>query len=125
MSWPAEERLLTAEDLFLISSSDCREELNQGVLVRMPPTGALHSRLAVRIGRLLDEHVEAGQLGEVFGADTGFVLARDPDIVRAPDAAFVAREKVPATGVPATFWEGAPDLAVEVISPSDRVDDLE
>ncbi len=47
------------------------------------------------------------------------MLARDPDTVLAPDVAFVRRERIPASGAPATFWNGAPDLAVEVVSPGD------
>lgn len=120
-----EEAALTAEDLFLISSSDGREELDRGTLVRMPPAGALHGRLASQIGYLLAEYVEAEKSGVVCGADTGFILARGPDTVRAPDASFVARERIPAEGPPVTYWPFAPDLAVEVVSPSDRIGELE
>ena len=121
----AEEPRLAAEDLFVISSSDSHDELIRGVLVRMPPAGALHGQLSSRIGRLLDEHVEAGNLGVVCGADTGYVLARAPDTVRSPDVSFVARERVPAGGAPVRYWPFAPDLAVEVVSPTDRVDEIE
>lgn len=125
MSQLAEEDVLTAEDLFMISSSDGLEELDRGTLVRMPPAGALHGSLALRLACLLQEHVEAAELGVVCGADTGFILSRSPDTVRAPDASFVARERVPADGPPATYWPLAPDLAVEIISPWDRVGALE
>lgn len=122
----APARPLTAEDLFVVSaSSDQRFELDRGALVRMPPAGAVHSAIALRLGRLLAEHVDAAALGVVVGADCGFVLARQPDVVRAPDAAFVARERVPPAGPPSGFWPLAPDLAVEVASPSDRVEDLD
>lgn len=84
MTQPVGPAGLTAEDLFLVSSTDGRQELNRGTLVRMPPAGGLHGRLAARVGRLLDEFVEFGGLGVVCGAETGFILARDPDIVRAP-----------------------------------------
>lgn len=63
-------------------------------------------------------------MGGVYAAETGFILSRSPDTVRAPDAAFVVSERLadqPATG----FFEGAPDLAIEVISPSETVDDVE
>ena len=116
---------MTAEELFLISSDDSKCELAGGALVRMPPTGALHGKVAARIGRVLDEYVEAHGLGVVCGAETGFILRRNPDVVRAPDVSFVSQERVAAVGEPETYWPFGPDLAVEVVSPSDRADDLQ
>ena len=72
------------------------------------------------MGRLLDEYVEAHELGVCCGAETGFVLRRAPDTVRAPDAAVVVKSRIPAGGVPRAYWHGAPDLAVQVVSPRDR-----
>jgi Uma2 family endonuclease len=60
-----------------------------------------------------------------MAAETGFVLARDPDTVRAADVAFVSRDRVPPEGVPVGFWPMAPDLAVEVVSPNDRPEDIQ
>jgi Uma2 family endonuclease len=54
----------------------------------------------------------------------GFVLRRDPDTVRAADIAFVRRERLPAGDLPRGFFEGAPDLVVEILSPSDRYTDI-
>jgi len=68
--------------------------------------------------------VERERLGEIVVADTGFVLARDPDTVRGPDVAFIARERYDAAGDPPTAFPGAPDLAVEVVSPSNRAVDI-
>ena len=65
-------------------------------------------------------HVEANRLGVVLTGDAGFHLERDPDTVRAPDVAFICRAKIPAGGVPTGFWNGPPDLAIEVMSPGDR-----
>lgn len=59
-------------------------------------------------------------MGEVFGAETGFWIGRDPDTVRAPDVAFIARENLPEKAPDEAFWPGAPDLAVEVLSPDNR-----
>ncbi len=73
----------------------------------------------------LGQHVTAHKLGEVYAAETGFKLASNPDHVRAPDAAFVGRERVAAVGDAEGFWPGAPDLAVEVVSPSDTFADVE
>jgi Uma2 family endonuclease len=64
-------------------------------------------------------------LGIIFGAETGFRLASDPDTVRAPDVAFVAKRNVPKDLPEEGFWPGAPDLAVEVLSPSDRTGEVD
>jgi len=61
----------------------------------------------------------------VFAAETGFVLSRDPDTVRAPDVAFVSRQRIPASGIPDSYISAAPDLAVEVLSPDDRQVEVE
>jgi Uma2 family endonuclease len=116
---------LTAEELFLIPSDGNKAELVGGMLVRMPATGALHGQVTARIGELLAAHVRQHGLGVVAAAETGFVLHRSPDTVRAPDAAFIARERIPDAGVPEGYWPCAPDLAVEVISPGDRASDVE
>jgi len=116
---------MTAEDLFLIPSDDNKYELVNGALVRMPPAGAIHGKLSARIARILEEYVDTNGLGTVCGADTGFILRRNPDIVRGPDAAFVAKERIPPGGEPESFWSLAPDLAVEIISPRDRTGDVQ
>ena len=85
----------------------------------MPPAGGRHGSVAMRIGALLNAYVRAHSLGEVFAAETGFILRRFPDTVRAPEAAFVAIERLPAGELPIGYLEMVPDLAVEVISPGD------
>jgi Uma2 family endonuclease len=125
MALPARRSLMTAEELLELPGDDYKYELIEGELIRMAPTGGEHGVLTVRLGRLLDEYVEAAGLGSVCGAETGFVLRRTPDTVRAPDAAFIARDRIPETGIPKTYWPFAPDLAVEVISPSDRFDEVQ
>jgi Uma2 family endonuclease len=60
-------------------------------------------------------------MGIVVGPDTGFFIERDPDSVRSPDIAFVAQSRIDQTGIPKKFFPGAPDLAVEVLSPGDKV----
>jgi len=96
-----------------------RHELVRGELREMSPAGNEHGYLAMKVGRLLGNHVEDNKLGRVYAAKTGFKIASDPDTVRAPDAAFVSRERVEKVGRVAGFWPGAPDLAVEVVSPGD------
>lgn len=96
-----------------------RRELVRGELRTMSPAGFKHGRIAARVARVLDAHVEEAGHGVALGAETGFVLSRDPDTVRAPDAAFVSQDRVEKVGDTAKYWPGAPDLAVEVVSPDD------
>ena len=117
--------LMTAEELLRLPDDGQRHELIAGALTTMPPSGAEHGRVAVRITGPLSHYVATHGLGEVYAAETGFLLARDPDTVRAPDVAFVSRERVAAAGTVTGYWPGAPDLAVEVISPNDEAEDLE
>lgn len=115
-----ETRTLTAEDLFWMPDDPAhRYELVRGRLVTMSPGGGLHSAVGVRLANAIGRHVDLHGLGVVLGADCGFRLESDPDTVRAPDAAFVTRARIAAAGVPTGYWEGPPDLAVEVLSPSD------
>lgn len=113
------EKLYTAEELLRLPDDGMRHELVKGELREMPPAGNEHGYLALRIASRLERHVDANKLGRVYAAETGFKIASDPDTVRAPDAAFVSRERVEKVGRVAGFWPGAPDLAVEVVSPGD------
>ena len=91
----------------------------------MPPAGGEHGQLAMKIGWRLGQHVETLGLGNTYAAETGFILARNPDTVRAPDAAFVRQETVEAMGPIRGYLPGAPDLVVEVISPGDSYADVQ
>ena len=110
---------MTADELFRLPNDNCRYALVRGELQRMTPAGFRHGAVVVNLTVPVGQHVRTHRLGIVCGAETGFVLERNPDTVLAPDLAFVRRERIPASGVPATFWDGAPDLAVEVLSPGD------
>ena len=114
-----ETPVVTADELLHLTGDHRRYALVRGELLRMTPAGFAHGAVVVNLTAPLAQHVKAHRLGIVCGAETGFVLARDPDTVLAPDVAFVRRERIPASGAPATFWNGAPDLAVEVVSPGD------
>lgn len=76
-----------------------------------------HGLVALRIARLIANHVDAYRLGRTTASETAFRLRRDPDLVRCPDVGFVSGARLTA-GVPRGVFEGAPDLAVEVLSPS-------
>jgi Uma2 family endonuclease len=109
-------RLLTADELLRLPDDGSRYELVQGELKKMSPSGLEHGRIAARIAIHLGAHVRQHRLGEVYIAEAGFVLTREPDTVRAPDVSFVRADRVVSTS---GFMPGAPDLSVEVISPSD------
>jgi Uma2 family endonuclease len=116
---------MTAEELLRLPlGMGERYELVSGELRIMSPAGSRHGRIALRLGSLLEQFVRQGRLGATFGAETGFILARNPDTVRAPDAAFVAAARVPASGLPDGYFPGAPDLGVEVISPSEAAAEI-
>ena len=117
-------RLITAEQLWKMPG-DQRRELVRGELRTMAPAGSEHGAIINNLAFLLTAHVRNDGLGVVFGAETGFVLARNPDVVRGADVAFVRADRIPAAGIPKKFWEGPPDLAVEVLSPSDLLDETE
>jgi Uma2 family endonuclease len=89
----------------------------------MSPAGFNHGRLASKIVGVLENHVAPRRLGVVTTAEAGFQIAHDPDTVRVPDVAFVRADRIPADGVKG-FFQGAPDLAVEVISPTDRASEV-
>ena len=116
---------ITAEQLLQLPDDGYKYELVEGELIRMPPAGAEHGGIALNIGALLRAHVRAHNLGMTCAAETGFLLQRNPDLVRAPDVSFVATAHFPAEGVPRGYWPTAPDLAVEVVSPNDRSEDVQ
>ena len=118
-------RLVTAEELLDMPNDGFRYELIKGELKKMPPAGHVHGEYAMLIGGSLMMHVKANRLGKVYAAETGFKLESDPDHIRAPDAAFVRRERAEAARETPGFFPGAPDVAVEVISPSDRYTEVE
>lgn len=116
---------LTAEELFQLPEDGQRYELVKGELRTMAPAGGMHGVIAVRITLSLGNHVQANGLGAVFAAETGFRIATNPDTVRAPDVAFVSRTRIEQIGLPKGYWPGAPDLAIEVVSPSDSYEAVE
>lgn len=113
------QHITTAEQLFEAGDIG-RCELVRGELIRMSPSSFRHVDIALRLGAKLLNYVESRGLGKVVGAEGGFVLERQPDTVRAPDVAFVRKDRLPPPEKEAFYFEGPPDLAVEVLSPSDR-----
>jgi Uma2 family endonuclease len=118
-------QLITAEDLLRIPDDGLRYELVRGQLITMPPAGNIHGNRTMRLGWRLAQHVESNDLGVVYAAETGFKLTSNPDTVRGADIAFVSRTRLEEVGDVEGYWPGAPDLAVEVISPSDTYTEVE
>jgi Uma2 family endonuclease len=115
---------VTAQELSTLPTGS-RYALVQGELRKMPPAGGEHGGIAMHVGASLYQSVTAQDLGRVYAAETGFLLATNPDTVLAPDAAFVRSERLAQIADATGFIPGAPDLAVEVISPSDTYTEVE
>lgn len=120
-----ETEVVTADQLWRMPNDGQRRELVRGEIRVMTPAGAEHGRVAMTVGMLLAGHVREHAIGVAFAAETGFVLAHDPDTVRAPDAAFVSKGRAEAVGRTTRFWPGAPDFVAEVVSPEDRFSEVE
>jgi Uma2 family endonuclease len=116
---------MNAEELLALPRGQFRYELINGELKKMSPTGHEHGRITIRLTVPLAQHVRNRGLGEMYAAETGFQLSSNPDTVRAPDIAFVSQTRVEAVGTAPGYWPGAPDLAVEVVSPNDRIGEVE
>jgi Uma2 family endonuclease len=115
---------LSAEQLLTMPEARKHVELVAGVLRRMTPTGGAHGSVASRLLAALSPYVFERNLGELFTAEAGFILRRGPDTVRCPDVAFVAADRLPPEGLGRGFLELAPDLAAEVLSPSDSASEM-
>jgi Uma2 family endonuclease len=120
MSQPA--RLVTAEELERFPRDDRRYELVAGRVVPMSPVGFDHGRIVSELIFLLRQHLLHTNAGSVF-AELGVKLASRPDTVRAPDVSYIRRDRIPSPA-PGGFWNGPPDLAIEVLSPDDRPGDV-
>ena len=116
---------MTADELLVMPHNGYRYELIKGELRQMAPAGRQHGRIAATICSRLESFVRNNNLGEIYAAETGLIIWTDPDTVRAPDASFVSRARADATDEEDGYFPGAPDLAVEVISPNDRAVELE
>ena len=118
-------RPMTADELLDMPDDGFRYELVRGELRKMAPAGHDHGSIAALVAIRLGTYVMEGGLGKVYVAEAGFKLESDPDHVRAPDAAFVRRERAEAARGTPGFFPGAPDVAVEVVSPSDSYTEVE
>ena len=117
------EGLMTAEELLQLDVRDKSTELVRGRLVVREPPSTYHGRVQSNLNVLFGGFVHAHRLGAVFGQDTGFKIASDPDTVRAPDLAFVSRERAMLIS-PRGYAALAPDLVAEILSPDDRLGEV-
>ena len=113
-------KLLTADDLLRLDAEGVRGELIRGELSETMPAGHRHGKIITKLIMRLGTFIEPRKLGALVGSDSGVWLERDPDTVREPDLAFFSAEKIPLDADIPGYAEEAPDLVVEVVSPSDR-----
>jgi Uma2 family endonuclease len=113
---------MTADELLQLPSDGWRYELVGGELRKMSLSGAQHGRVAAEIVGSLIAQMKRRRTGAIYSSKTGFLIARQPDTVCAPDAAFVRSERVTDS---AGFFEGPPDAAFEVVSPGDTYTEIE
>ena len=117
--------LVTADELRRMPDDGWRYELVKGKLVKMPPGGGEHGGSSHKAGLRLGHYAEPLGIGEVLGAETGFLLEHGPDTVRAPDAAVISKDRLPGGRLPRGYIEGPPDLAVEVVAHDDHPSDVQ
>ncbi len=119
------QHLVMAEDLLEMPEEPGKQvELINGEIVEMSPANARHGLIAGQVYDAIKHHAQHRDLGLVMGDNVGYVLRRDPDHVRAPDVSFVAWNSAPRADELDRFIEGAPTLAVEIVSPNDRATDI-
>ncbi len=117
MSGPVSKHLWTSEDLYHLPDDGLKHELQAGILVSEPLPGTRHGHVTLHLGALLDAHVRRLRLGVVLD-HSEFVLSRSPDTVRGPDLAFITRRRFEELRDRTKAFPGAPDLALEVLSPT-------
>ena len=116
---------MTVDELWDLRPDGNRHELVRGELRTMAPSGSEHVGIIFNISTPLHQFVKTHKLGRIIGAEGGCIIGRNPDTVRAPDVAFISASRLPDGKLPKKFFPGAPDLAVEVMSPSDTAEELD
>lgn len=115
---------MTFEEFEAMPNDGKRYELVDGELREMPPAGLQHGDVGSGLNAELRFHVRQRRLGRVFGPDTGFRIFPDRDLAYAPDVSFVTAERIATVDDYEKMGRMAPDLVVEVVSPSDRMTDV-
>ena len=115
----AKNKLLTAEDLLRLHGQGVKGELIDGVLKEKVSAGKRHARIAGRVITHFNNFVIPRKSGQVGGTDGGVLVSRNPDSVREPDVYFVSAERLPLDDDSDGYLDVAPELVVEIVSPSD------
>jgi Uma2 family endonuclease len=117
------QHLITVEEFEKSPNSEHRE-LVRGEVIDTLPSGAQAGVVTATVAMLLRDWAKRGSGGNV-GVKAGFVLSRDPDTVRGPDVYYITANRGSWGGTPEGFWTLAPDLAIEIISPSETADEVQ
>jgi Uma2 family endonuclease len=119
-------QLIGSEDLLARSADEGgRYEIIEGELRELAPTGGEHGGVEVEVAFLIRRYLTDHPIGRVFGGEVLCRLRREPETARAADVGFIRAEQLPDGRLPVGPTEGAPDLAVEVISPGDRAGEVQ
>jgi Uma2 family endonuclease len=119
------DHVTTAEQLAAMPDDGKRYELVEGVLQMMSPTGGQHASITAKLSRRIGVFVEDHDLGDTLTGEPGFVIGRNPDTVRAPDVAFLSKDRLSDLSQHTGYLPVAPDLAAEVVSPHDRAAEVD
>lgn len=122
------QSILTEADLLRLGAQDRRFEVVNGEIREMSPVGYEHSTIVGNTYDLLNTHVRRDKLGYIHGDSLIYILHIDSETgvrkTRIPDVSFIRRGRLPSKEERALPFHGAPDLAIEVISPDDKADEL-
>ena len=113
------------EEALMALGSDARVEVINGELIEMSPVGGLHHYIARNIQRILDQYALTNDSGEVFFDGLIFLLRKEgPGLkgAQVPDVSYTRNEHIPPDWVIERPFPGAPDLAIEVMSPDDKAE---
>jgi Uma2 family endonuclease len=114
---------MTVEEFSRLPADGARHELNAGELITLPPPKSLHSLTSLAVLEALQPYLRQHPMGRAI-PEAGYILFREPLTVRQPDVSVLSNARIAATPED-SYFEGAPELAIEIVSPSDAADDLE
>lgn len=118
------DALITADEYSDMPDDGRRTELVRGRIIELPPPNFFHGFVCVEIAAVLREWVRAHNLGRVVSNDSGIITQRNPDTLRGADVAYYSYARLPKDSTPRKYPNVAPELVVEVKSPSDRWRDI-
>jgi Uma2 family endonuclease len=114
---------ITLADLERLPDDCNKYEVSEGELIVMPPVKSLHTLVALTVLETLQTYLKQQSIGRAI-PEAGYLLSRNPLTVRQPDVSVLSNERIASTSED-KYFEGSPELAVEVVSPSDSAQDLE